>query len=240
MTIQRRTIDVPGGERTHSPIPEGARIGDLVFSSLLAPPVAGETGGDTVPAARSLFARFQRLLEAAGGGPENMVDLGVYVLDDEDRKSINVAWTEMFPDPDDRPSRHIINVEPKGVRGPFAANFLAVIPDPSLGVSGGGRVIYSPLINGRLPGGELPADPLQQAEAMWANVKRWADASGAGIDQIGNVMIYNMDDSTRNIVNVPWAKMFPDRANLPARQTLNVLPNGLQEGIFACIVTAVV
>ncbi|MBM2811980.1 MAG: hypothetical protein HW416_2739, partial [Chloroflexi bacterium] len=76
--------------------------------------------------------------------------------------------------------------------------------------------------------------------AMWANVKRWADAAGAGIDQIGNVMIYNMDDSTRNIVNVPWAKMFPDRANLPARQTLNVLPNGLQEGIFACVVTAVV
>lgn len=115
MALRRQVIHVPGVERSHSPIPEGARIGDLVFSSLLAPGDASSHEGEgTVPAAIALFERIANLLRAAGGSADHLADLAVYVLDDEDRPSINAAWVKMLPNPD-RPSRRILNVAPKGV-----------------------------------------------------------------------------------------------------------------------------
>lgn len=242
MTARRQVVNVPGVERTHSPIPEGAKIGDLLFSSLLSPSgeVSRVPGQDTLPAAHSLFGRIRALLEAAGGSAENVADLAVYVMDDEDRNSINVAWSELFSDAADRPSRHILNVAPKGIGGALAANFVAVIPDRRLGESDIGKVVYSPLISGRAPGtNELPPDPDRQAELMWDNVKRWVEGQGGTINSIGNVMIYTMNNAYREVVNKPWAKMFPDRDNLPARETINVEPNGLKDECFACLVTAV-
>ena len=242
MAIRRQVVKVPGVERTHSPIPEGVKLGDLLFSSLLAPgDASGEEGEGTVPAAMSLFKRMGALLQAAGGSPENLVDLAVYVLDDTDRQSINAAWLKMLPVRTDRPARHILNVAPKGVRGPFAVNFQAVIPDPSLSEADCGRLVYSPLITGRVKGsGELPQDPEEQATAMFDNMKAWVEQEGASLENIGNVMIYSMNDAYREIVNRPWARMFPDRNNLPARETINVLPKGLQKEMFACVVTAAI
>lgn len=240
MAIRRQVVNIPGVERTHSPIPEGVKLGDLFFSSLLPGGKVSE-GEGTVPAAMALFKRIGALLQAAGGSPDNLVKLAVYVLDDADRESINAAWVKMFPVPTDRPARQILNVAPKGVRGPFAANFLAVIPDPSLSEADCGRLVYSPLISGRVKGsGELPQDPEEQATAMFDNMKTWVEQAGGSLENIGNVMIYTMNDAYREIVNRPWARMFPDRNNLPARETINVLPNGLQEQMFACVATAAI
>lgn len=72
-----------------------------------------------------------------------------------------------------------------------------------------------------------------------ANLLRAAGGGGGGtLESIGNVMIYTMDDAYREIVNRPWARMFPHRDNLPARETTNVLPHGLREE-FACVASAV-
>ena len=242
MGIRRQVVNVPGVERTHSPIPEGAKLGDLLFSSLLAPgDASGEEGKGTIPAAMALFKRIGALLQAAGGSPENLVNLAVYVLDDADRQSINTAWLKMLSVPTERPARHILNVAPKGVRGPFAVNFLAVIPDASLSEADCGRLVYSPLITGRVKGsGELPQDPPKQATGMFDNMKGWIEQAGGSLENIGNVMIYTMNNDYREIVNRPWARMFPDRNNLPARETLNVLPKGLQDEMFACVVTAAI
>ena len=242
MAIRRQVVNVPGVERTHSPIPEGAKLGDLVFSSLLSPgDASGEEGEGTIPAAMALFKRIGALLQAAGGSPENLVNLAVYVLDDTDRQSINAAWLKMLPVATARPARHILNVAPKGVRGPFAANFLAMIPDPSLSETDCGRLVYSPLMVGRAKGsGELPKDPEEQATAMFDNMKVWVEQAGGSLENIGNVLIYTMNDAYREIVNRPWGRMFPDRSNLPARETINVLPNGLQQEMFACVVTAAI
>ena len=46
------------------------------------------------------------MLEAAGGSPENLVNLAVYVLDDADRQSINAAWVKMLPVSSARPAGH--------------------------------------------------------------------------------------------------------------------------------------
>src|SRR5881296_2139992 len=100
MAMQRQVIMPAGRKRVNSPVPESMRMGGWLFTSLLGP--TSQSGGgadDPVGDARLLFNRIQEILDAAGARPENIAQLRVYVLDDDDRQAINVAWGEMYPDP---------------------------------------------------------------------------------------------------------------------------------------------
>ena len=242
MGVRRETIIVPGKDRTHSPVPEGIKVGNLIFSSLLsASSTDVASGGGPDADAELLFRRIRSLVEAGGGAVEDIVDLSAYVIDDEDRKAINKQWVTIFPDPADRPSRHILNVAPKGVHGRFSVNFMAILPDAPAQGEDVGNLVYSDLLVGREPDtGEIPADPDRQAEALFGQLKSFVEGAGGTIDNIVNLMLYDMGDEQRAVVNKQWAKMYPDRSNLPARQTLNVLPSGLREGLFAAVATALV
>jgi enamine deaminase RidA (YjgF/YER057c/UK114 family) len=242
MIARRQTIQVPGRGRVHSPVPEGIKVGEFIFSSLMGP-----TGPDreqernAAEDAELLFQRIQDLVVAGGGTPENIVEMAVYVFDDDDREAINGEWLKMFPDANDRPARHILNVSPHGTHWRFAARFTAILDDTPASAREPGKLAFSPLLVGRLPGtGALPADPRAQAEAMFEEIKKWAESAGGSLDNIGSVMIYLMGDEYRKPINEVWAKIFPDRSNLPARQTLVVTPAGLQEGLFAAAVTALI
>ena len=242
MGVVRATIAVPGRDRTHSPVPEGIKVGNLIFSSLLSAS-STEAMGDGGPDADAelLFNRIQGLVEAGGGTVEDIVDLSAYVIDDDDRKAINKRWVIMFPDAADRPSRHILNVAPKGIHGRFSVNFMAILPDAPAQGEELGSLVYSDLLVGRVPEtGEIPSDPDTQAEALFAQLTSFVEGAGGTVDNIVNLMVYAMGDEQRAVVNKQWAKMYPDRSNLPARQTLNVLPSGLREGLFAAVATALV
>ena len=242
MAVLRSTIVVPGRNRIHSPVPEGIKAGNLIFSSLLgASTTEGTADGGPEADAALLFARIRGLVEAGGGTVEDIADLSVYVIDDDDRKAINREWVAMFPDPADRPSRHILNVAPKGVHGRFMVNFMAILPAAPAHGEEFGNLVYSDLLVGRVPEtGEMPADPDRQAEALFAQLKSFVEGAGGTVDNIVNVMMYVMGDAQRAVANRGWARMYPDRGNIPARQTVNVEPSGLREGLLAAVATAVV
>lgn len=122
--IQMQVIGKIGGERAnheieghghHDPIPMGARIGGLVCSS-------GVSGVDTAGAdklepvegaagqARHGLRNVESLLRAAGGSLDNAGLLTLLVQDYADLPSIDVAWAAAFPDPDDRPARHVMKM----------------------------------------------------------------------------------------------------------------------------------
>ena len=86
----------------------------------------------------------------------------------------------------------------------------------------------------------MPADPDRQAEALFAQLKSFVEGAGGTVDNIVNVMMYVMGDAQRAVANRGWARMYPDRGNIPARQTVNVMPSGLREGLFAAVATALV
>jgi len=238
MVLRRQTIHVPGRGRVHSPVPEGIRVGDFIFSSLLGPVGPNrEQGADAAEDAGLLFERIRGLVVAGGGTPDDIVNMAVYVFDDNDREAINQAWLKMFQDANDRPARHIVNVSPHGTHWRFAARFTAVLDDPSAKSGEEGNLVFSPLLTGRL-GNQMPSDEQAQCEALFQQIKKWVESAGGSIDNIVDVMFYLMDDKYRGVINQEWAKMFPDRINLPARQTWNVAPAGLQEGLFAAAVTA--
>jgi enamine deaminase RidA (YjgF/YER057c/UK114 family) len=235
MVAKRQVIQVPGRDRVHSPVPEGISVGDFIFSSLLGPSGANrEEGANAAEDAGLLFQRIRELVVAGGGRPEDIVNVAVYVFDDNDREAINQEWLKMFPNPDDRPARHILNVSPHGTHWRFAAHFTAVLCDPSASAGELGNLAFSPLLIGRLPGTDtLPSDPQVQAEALFQQLQKWVESAGGTLDNVVDVMIYLMGDEYRAPVNKEWAKVFPDRTNLPARQTLVVTPAGLEKGLFA-------
>jgi 2-iminobutanoate/2-iminopropanoate deaminase len=60
------------------------------------------------------FANVRQLLEMAGGGPADLAKVDVRLADLALRPAVNAAWVAMFPDPDDRPVRHVSKADLTG------------------------------------------------------------------------------------------------------------------------------
>ena len=122
--VQIQVIGRIGGERTnheieghghHDPIPMGARVGDLFCSSgVSGVDTAGDDKLEPVEGAAGQAHHGLRNVESlvrAGGG--TMADVGLITLlvqDYDDLPAINAEWVQMFPDPKDRPARHVIRM----------------------------------------------------------------------------------------------------------------------------------
>lgn len=108
-----RSIEVPGLSHGSAPIPMGARVGPLISSSGLNGKNAanGELPAHGVAQVKNAFANLQAFLQAAGAGPQHLAKLTVYLKDDTLRSAINDEWIAMFPNPHDRPARHILSYE---------------------------------------------------------------------------------------------------------------------------------
>ena len=95
-----------------APIPLGARVGNLICSSGIAgkDPATGALPADGAAQTANAFANLQALLLAAGGATlaDVVRKLSVYA---ERRRAArrrqHPLAAQCFPDPDDRPARHI-------------------------------------------------------------------------------------------------------------------------------------
>ncbi|SEB24849.1 RidA family protein [Variovorax sp. YR216] len=108
MTSSGRSIDLPGASH-NAPIPAGARVGNILCSSAIAgkDPVTGQLPEDMARQVRHAFANLRALLEAGGATLSDVVKLCVTIRDNAVRDAINAEWLTAFPDPHDRPARHI-------------------------------------------------------------------------------------------------------------------------------------
>lgn len=125
-----RSIHVPNvGHR--APIPLAARVGQVLCSSA----IAGKNPADgSLPAEGPLqcahaFANMKAVLAAGGAGLGDVVRLSVTLADDALRDAINAQWLACFPDPDDRPARHI-SVQPLQHGMQVQLELMAVIQHP--------------------------------------------------------------------------------------------------------------
>jgi 2-iminobutanoate/2-iminopropanoate deaminase len=111
--IKRQVVKVPGVAH-FSPIPLGARVGNVLCSSGIMG-MRPETGNFPQEPARQVeqaFVNLREFLKAAGGTPENIVDLEVHIRDQGYMEFVNVEWAKMFPDPDNRPARNTLQAAP--------------------------------------------------------------------------------------------------------------------------------
>ena len=113
-----RSIHVEGVQHGE-PIPIGARVGNMIFSSgvIGADPSTGQVPEDLESQCVFAFANMRTLVENAGGTVQNIGSIKVYTKDRSQREAVNRPWLEMFPDEDDRPARHAIEYDafPPGV-----------------------------------------------------------------------------------------------------------------------------
>src|SRR5690554_5761566 len=110
MTSQRlpRSIEVPSVSHGTAPIPMGARVGNMIFSSGL---MGKDPATDTLPAdgieqTRFVFQHLRTLLQRAGASLEDVGHVTVFIKDNSLREAVNAEWVKAFPDPHDRPARH--------------------------------------------------------------------------------------------------------------------------------------
>lgn len=108
---RRRTIEIPG-VRHAAPIPMGAVLGGLVWSSAIQgmDPQTGVVPDDGPAQVGLAFANLATFLEEAGATTDDVVRLTVYLADPSLRDEVNRYWLELFPDEHDRPARHAVNV----------------------------------------------------------------------------------------------------------------------------------
>jgi 2-iminobutanoate/2-iminopropanoate deaminase len=109
---KRQSIEIPGTDHK-SPIPMGSKIGNIVFSSGISgkDPETGKTPPDPAEEAKALMENLRRFMKSAGGTPEDIIRLTLYVNDKKDRDYFNKEWLTMFPDEHSRPARHALTAE---------------------------------------------------------------------------------------------------------------------------------
>jgi 2-iminobutanoate/2-iminopropanoate deaminase len=84
-----------------------------------------------------------------------------------------------------------------------------------------GNMLFSSSIAGYDPEtGEVPKDPAAQVANAFINVRQTMEAAGGTTDDIGRILFYVHDMSTRELLNGEWLKMFPDEDNRPVRKVL--------------------
>lgn len=111
-----RSIELPGVTHGAVPIPSGARVGNMVFSSGI---MGKDPTTDTLPAdgptqTRLAFENMRELLRLAHASLKDVGHVKVYLKDDSLRAAVNAEWLKCFPDPHDRPARHTLKYDLQG------------------------------------------------------------------------------------------------------------------------------
>ena len=118
MAGKRRSIHVEGVQHG-APIPMGAKVGNMLFSSGIIgiDPTTGNVPEGLGQQCEFAFAHMKSLVENAGGTVEDIGAVKVYMKDRAQREAVNRPWLKMFPEEDNRPARHAIEDDafPPGV-----------------------------------------------------------------------------------------------------------------------------
>jgi 2-iminobutanoate/2-iminopropanoate deaminase len=115
MAKKRQSIEIPGVSHG-APIPCGAKVGNMLFSSGIMgrDPATGELPDDPYRQAEFAFQNLRTMLEIAGATTDDIGHMSVMLKDLSYRDAVNKPWLEMFPDEHDRPARHATQADLPG------------------------------------------------------------------------------------------------------------------------------
>ncbi|QJY49396.1 RidA family protein [Pseudonocardia broussonetiae] len=111
--MARRSIDVPGLHHGGLPIPAASVVGNVLVSGGISPldPDSGTVPPEVDRQVGLVFANARRILDAAGGSPDDVVKCTVFVRDKAIRPVVDEHWLRMFPDAASRPARHTLRTD---------------------------------------------------------------------------------------------------------------------------------
>jgi enamine deaminase RidA (YjgF/YER057c/UK114 family) len=76
-----------------------------------------------------MFANVRRVMDMAGGTPEDILKMTVWITDRGLRSILNKHWVEMFPDAHSRPARHTLTSTDLNPPMQIQCDLLAVLDD---------------------------------------------------------------------------------------------------------------
>lgn len=111
-----RSLEVEGVSHVNAPIPMGACVGNMIFSSGIMgkDPTTNTLPPDASSQAKFAFQNMKALLEAGNATLDHIAKMTVFIKDESARPAINEEWLRYFPDPHDRPARHVLTYDLKG------------------------------------------------------------------------------------------------------------------------------
>lgn len=121
----RRRAEEATGQIARGVIPPGVKAarqaqGAIVFSSMMSGHNDSPTGNrlptSVEEEAEVLFQHISDFMKQAGGTPDDIVNLTLYVMDDGYRQVAHDQVAKIYPDAAKRPSYHVLNVAPSGLR----------------------------------------------------------------------------------------------------------------------------
>lgn len=98
----RLSVEIPGLAH-RDPLPMAVRVGSYLFSSVISPQLPG--GDRAQDLVGQLFKNMLQVVSAAGGGPEHIANVWVYLGQWDLLPEIVTVWTETFPNDASRPTR---------------------------------------------------------------------------------------------------------------------------------------
>jgi 2-iminobutanoate/2-iminopropanoate deaminase len=129
VTARRRLSVYADGFAHANPVPAACRKGPFLFSGVITgrdqrdrslPPTLDEQ-------CALMFGAIRSVVEAGGGAVGDIVKLTIWLADLGDRDALNWEWQAMFPDPEDRPTRHALKGELESGKL-IECEFVAVLP----------------------------------------------------------------------------------------------------------------
>jgi len=238
---KRTTVEVKG--LTHrDPLPNAARLGDYVFSSVIVPwdlstseTVIGEDAQTD-----QCFDNMRILMEEAGGTIDDVVLQWVYLNDFAYQPYMVDVYLEAWPVDQYQAAR-------KTFRYPMGAQIQIQL----IGHIGGARsnheipghghhdpipmgarianVYASSGVSGVNPDGDDKLEPVDgaagQAHYGLRNVLTLAKEGGMSASDIGHITVLVQDHADMALVDREWCELFPDPNDRPARQVMQM---GLQ------------
>jgi 2-iminobutanoate/2-iminopropanoate deaminase len=234
----RRCIEVEG--LTHrDPLPNAVRIGDYIFTSVIVPwdlatseAVVGEDAQTD-----QCFDNMRIVMEAAGGTIDDVVLQWVYLNDFAYQPYMVDVYLEAWPAGQYQAARKTfrypmggqIQIQCLGRVGGERRNH--EIPghghhDPIPMGARIGDLFASSGVSGVDPAGADQLEPVEGAASQsyfgLRNIRALAAAGGMSAEDIGHITILIQDWQDLPAIDKEWCATFPDPANRPARQVMQL------------------
>jgi 2-iminobutanoate/2-iminopropanoate deaminase len=227
----RVPIEIPGLSHK-DPLPMGARMGKMVFSSVIAPedPANGKLVEGALPQIDCDFENMKRFMAAAGGSDADINHVWVFMKDFAFQPAMVDRWVRDYPAFGDRPARKTlpydlvgdtqIQVQLTGRLGGKRINY--EIPgvghdDPIPMASSIGPLLQSSGMFGIDPATGKRVEGLEaQLEKGIANVAALLAQAHTTPDAVTHLTIMLQDYADASRVHEALLRLFPDPENAPA------------------------
>jgi enamine deaminase RidA (YjgF/YER057c/UK114 family) len=104
---KRKSIEIDGFAHKN-PIPAASRIGNMLMTGIITgtDPATGKLADTLEAQCANIFQHVRAIMAAAGGSPDDIIKMNVFMADRGKRDVLNAEWVKMFPGSHSRPARH--------------------------------------------------------------------------------------------------------------------------------------